>query len=373
MKRTPYQLTLESRVPDAQPKYRFDTADGVCSKREFRDAELLLVESLWDVDLGRLLVVEANYGVVPIVLAERARSVRMAESSARATRLCERNAAANDVNATATLVADVTTIDGLFDSVAYAPKPFVPISVGKQRIADALSLVPPGGSVYLAASKQAGLTRYEECLDEIAGTVREIASAGSYSLLEATRPQPFDPPTYVSPRAIAPEIDDTTLSLVTTPGLFSADSLDDGTRLLLENVTVEENDRVLDLCCGYGAIGTYAGRTADCDVWLSDDDRLATACAERSLSASGVEGTVVTADCVDGVSDRTFDRVFCNPPTHAGRDVLRELFTGVHDVLAPGGELTLVHHRALDLHAHLEQFDSIERIQTGDEHVVLRN
>lgn len=371
MTSAPYELALESRVSGARPTYRFDTADGVCSKRSFRAPELALIDSLWDVDLGRLLCLEANYGVVGIVLADRATSVRMAESSARATRLCERNTIKNSVDVPTALVADITTLDESFDSVAYAPKPYTPLSVGKQRIADSLSVLRPEGRLYLAASKQTGLARYESCLRQTAASVKRLSERDECALLEATRPQSFKPSTYVSPRTIRPEINGTTLSLVTVPGLFSASGLDDGTRLLLETTTVRDGETVLDLCCGYGAIGTHAGRVADCEVWLSDDDRVATTCAERSLCASGVDGTVVTADCVAGVADRTFDRVLCNPPTHAGTDVLSELFDGARDVLAPGGELTIVHHRELDLSPHLSRFDTIERIRTGAEHVVL--
>ncbi|WP_323191405.1 methyltransferase [Halostella sp. PRR32] len=365
------ELALESRVPGARPTYRFDTADGVCSKRSFRTSELLLLESLWDADLGRLLTVESNYGVVGIVLADRASSVRMVESSARAVRLCDRNARRNSVDATTALVADISALDESFDTVAYAPKPYTPISVGMQRIVDSLSVLRPGGSLYLAASKQTGLTRYEDCLHQTAASVERLSERDGVALLEATRPGSFDPPSHVSPRSIRPEIDETTLSLVTVPGLFSASGLDDGTRLLLETTSIEDDETVLDLCCGYGAIGTYAGRVADCEVWLSDDDRVATTCAQQSLQASGVDGTVVTADCVAGVADRTFDRVLCNPPTHAGAGVLSELLDGARDVLAPGGELAIVHHRELDLRDHLSRFDAIERLRTGADHVVL--
>jgi 23S rRNA (guanine1835-N2)-methyltransferase len=371
MKRAPYELALESHVSSARPTYRFHTADGIHSKDSFRNAELLLIESLWNIDLGRLLVPEANYGVVGTVLADCARAVHMTESSARAAQLCERNAGKNGVDVSTSLVADLTTLDDTFDTIAYAPKPYTPLSVGKQRIADALSVLRPGGSLYLAASKQTGLTRYEECLHEIAATVEQISEHSGYHLLKATRPQSFDPSTYISPQEIIPKINGTEFSLVTVSGLFSASKLDDGTRLLLEATTIEDGGRMLDLCCGYGAIGVYAGRVADCEVWLSDDNRVATSCAECSLHASGVNGTIVTADCAEGVADKTFDSVFCNPPTHAGAGVLSELFADVNDILAPGGELTVVHHRELDFHTYLSPFDTVEKRRTGEEHVVL--
>lgn len=371
MRRAPYELALESRVPGARPVYRFDTADGVCSKRSFRTAELLLVESLWEADLGRLLCPAANYGVVGIVLAERAAAVRMVESSARAAQLCRLNADRNDVDLTTSLAADITGLEGTFDTVAYAPKPYTPIAVGKQYLAESLSTLRPGGRLYLAASKRTGLTRYERCLRELAASVEQRTDRDGCSLLVGTRPASFDPPTYVSPRTLRPAVDGTTLSLVTVPGLFSASGLDDGTRLLLETTAVEDGETVLDLCCGYGAVGAYAARVADCEVWLSDADRVATSCAECSLRASDVDGTVVTADCVEGVADQRFDRVLCNPPTHAGSGVLAELFDGAHDVLAADGTLLVVHHRDLELRSHLSRFDRIERVRTGDDHVVL--
>lgn len=367
----PYEVALESRAAETRSQYRFHTADGVVSKRSFRDAELLLLEALADADLGRLLCPEANYGVLGTVLSAFADHTTMTESSARAATLCERNAAGNDADAAVSVVADLARLDARFDTVAYAPKPYTPIAVGKQRIADALSVLRPGGSLYLTAAKRTGLTRYADCLKEIAASVTCTAERDEWTLLEATRPRTFDPPSYVTPRTITPTVNGERLSLVTVPGVFAASELDAGTRLLAETVAVADDERVLDLCCGYGTLGIDAARRADCEVWFSDDDRVATACAERSLRASGVDGTVVTADCIEGVVDRTFDRVLCNPPTHAGSGVLSTLFAGAHRVLAPRGRLCLVHHRSLDLREHLREFGTIETLRTGTEHVVL--
>jgi 16S rRNA (guanine1207-N2)-methyltransferase len=366
-----YDLALESRVDDGRRTYRFRTADGVHSKSSFRDSELLLLEELWDAPTGRLLCPEANYGVVGSVLAGATAAVEMTESSARAARLCRRNAAANDASAAVRLLADLGELSGVFDTVAYAPKPYTPLSVGKQRIADSLAALRPGGDIYVAAAAQAGAARYEDCLRDVAASVETVTERDGCRLFRATRGESLSPPAYVACRRLDPTVDGVDLSLRSVPGLFAAAGLDAGTRLLLENAGVADGERVLDLCCGYGAIGAYAAGVADCEVHLSDDDRVATACAERSLEATGVDGTVVTADCTRGVSDRTFDRVLCNPPTHAGDGVLSTLFAGAHDVLAADGELRLVHHRTLDLSAHFAPFGAVERLETGTEHVVL--
>lgn len=371
MTRTPYSLALESRVSGGPPTYHFQTADGVCSQQSFRTAELHLLDVLWDTDLGHLLCPEANYGVVGTVLSATAESVQMTESSARAVTLCERNIRENSADAAVTLRADLTTLDRRFDTVAYAPKPYTALPIGKQRIADALSILRPGGHLYVVASKHTGLTRYAECLRDIGTSVKQVAKTGEYRLLRATRPKVVNAPSYVSPEIIRPTVNGRELSLITVPGLFSPRAVDDGTRLLIETTPIEDDERVLDLCCGYGAIGVYAAQVADCDVWLSDDDTVATRCAECSLQASHVNGTVVTADCVTGVADQTFDRILCNPPTHAGDGVLSDLFTGISDMLASDGHLSIVHHQELDLRNHLTCFGTIERSRTGEEHIVL--
>jgi 16S rRNA (guanine1207-N2)-methyltransferase len=93
------ELTLASRTEGGSPEYRFRTADGVNSPDEFRDTELLLLETVWEEAPEAALVVEANYGVVGTVLAAVASDVVMTETSARATRLCRENAALNDARA----------------------------------------------------------------------------------------------------------------------------------------------------------------------------------------------------------------------------------------------------------------------------------
>lgn len=189
------ELVLESRISEGLDRYRFETLDGVLSKKSFRSAELCLLESLYVADLGRLLVLDGNYGVVGTVLAASYASVHVTESSARAARLCERNARMNGADVTVSVVPECTAVDDAFDAVAYAPKPYTPIDVGKQRIANALSVLRPGGVIYVAASMRAGLARYEDCLRTITEGAERRTGPDECRLLAATRPSAFDPPT----------------------------------------------------------------------------------------------------------------------------------------------------------------------------------
>lgn len=358
------RLALEARVGDAPTEYAFDIEDGVHSTDELRPAELALLDALWDRNGKSLLCVEANYGVVPTVLAD-AFAVTATESSARAARLCERNARANGVHVDVERAPGPRDLDERFDTAAYAPKPYTPLAQAKQRLADALTRLEPGGVLVVAGTRESGIDRYETFLDAEAERA-DRTELGDVTVLEAIRPRTSDAPRLLERRRFDATVGGTTLSLVSAPGVFAAGGLDHGTRLLLESVDLTDDERVLDLCCGYGAIGTYAAKSADCDVVLTDDDAAAVACAQRSLRESGVDARVVHADAARGVSG-SFDRVLCNPPTHAGRGVLSDLFAGARDVLAPDGTLTVVHHRALDL--ALPGFDA-ETVAVGEEHVV---
>jgi len=370
-------LALGSR-PDAGPdRFEFHTADGVGAADAFCPGELLALEHLWDRDCGRLRTVGARYGVVGVVLADRAASVRMTSSSARAAALCERNAAENDADATVELGTGLASIDGPtdapVDTAVYVPEPYTPIEVGTHRLRSALDSLDSDGALYLAAKPETGLGRYEDALAAAAVDVSAVAECDDWTLLRATGSatadggRPGSDPLFDRIDAAVDGID---LELVTAPGLFAAGALDHGTRLLAETASVADRDRVLDLCCGSGPLAAYAGRVADCDVWATDDDALATAAAERTLAETGVDGRVVTADCTAGVADRTFDAILCNPPTHAGSGVLTDLFRGAADALARDGRCWVVHHRALDLDDSLAAFDRVETVASGDEHVV---
>lgn len=364
------ELSLEARVSAGRAQYEFRTADGVHSPESFRDAELLLLEVLWDRTPGAHLVVQANYGVVGTILAAAADGVVLTETSARAARLSRENVRRNDVTATVSLVDSPAAVGERFDTASYAPAGYTPLVLGKQRIVDALSTLRPGGTLSVAGRTETGLDRYERCLDTHCPAVETVHESDAGRVVEATRPEQFAPPEYVTTRTIETTVDGVDLSLRSAPGLFSADSLDHGTRHLIETATIQNGERVLDLACGYGPVGTYAASVADVEVVLSDDDVRATRCAERSLEATGVDGTVVTGDGTRAL-DGEFDRVLANPPTHAGDGVLSDMFTGVADVLTDGGELSVVHHEELDLDSSLATVGTVVDRNAGAEHTVV--
>jgi 16S rRNA (guanine1207-N2)-methyltransferase len=154
------------------------------------------------------------------------------------------------------------------------------------------------------------------------------------------------------------------LRLETQAGVFAHRGLDPGTRLLIETMRVSPTARVLDLGCGYGAIGIVAAKLAQRGhVVLVDSDIRATRLAERNLALNEVTNAEVVLG--DGTHDlpsgARFDVVASNPPTHSGREVLDDMVAGAHAVLKPGGRLYVVVNRLLSLRREVGAvFGSVE-------------
>lgn len=360
--RTTRELRLGSNVDRGPEELVFETADGVESPDEFRRAELLLAEVVEPDPGERVLVVDGNYGVLATVMGTLARATATEESARRGT-LCRRNAERNGADVAVELVADVADLNRPFDRAVFAPYPYDPLTVVRWKLADALSLVRPGGEVHVAAAKDEGGERLADRLEAWTGAAERVTKSEGVRVYRASRPEGFTSPA-PDPEARYDELRDTLLgrerTYVTRPGLFSPDGVDQGSRLLAETVAEAEalaGTRLLDLACGYGALGTALGEAAD-RVALSDASRPATTCAQRTVRLAEMDASVHTADAADGVTG-PFDVVVTNPPTHAGRGVTDDLFAGARSVLAEGGRLWLVYNETMGYEDSLP-FRSVE-------------
>ena len=132
-----------------------------------------------------------------------------------------------------------------------------------------------------------------------------------------------------------------TLAFTTDAGVFSRDGLDRGTALLLEALP-EPKGRVLDLGCGWGAVGAFLGaKYPGLELTLTDVNARAAALARRNLAANGVRAEVLEGDGFEAVTG-TFDLIVTNPPIRAGKQLIYALFARARDFLNPGGALYLV-------------------------------
>lgn len=134
------------------------------------------------------------------------------------------------------------------------------------------------------------------------------------------------------------------LSFVVDQGVFASHGLDPGTALLIEHLVVGPADRVLEVGCGWGAIGVAAAKAAPRGtVVLTEINRRAARLAEENLARNGIaHAQVRLGSLFEPVGDETFDLILTNPPYRAGRSLILRLLEQVPAHLRPSGRLVMV-------------------------------
>jgi len=134
------------------------------------------------------------------------------------------------------------------------------------------------------------------------------------------------------------------LSFMVDSGIFASHGLDPGTALLIENLAPRRTDRILDLGCGWGAIGVAAAKSAPGGrVVLTDVNRRAARLARENLARNRIPNAEVRVGSLfEPVAGEAFDLIATNPPFHAGRPLILQLLSEAPQHLAPDGRIVLV-------------------------------
>jgi 16S rRNA (guanine1207-N2)-methyltransferase len=260
------------------------------------------------------------------------------------------------------------------DKVSFFDKAFIELPKGRrlaQRwLVEAFYALRPGGVLYIAGANNQG----------IQSTIKDAeALFGQSSLLYYKKgcrvarfrkdlSQEYMPAWFNEP-GIAPDtwheleiiITGKTIGLHTLPGVFAYNKLDGGTQILLENMEVPPQTRVLDVGCGYGVLGLAAALNKADLVDLIDVNLLACACAQNNIALHGINhAQVYPSDALSRVIDKKYDLIITNPPFHSGREVDYQMtFAFIqqsHQVLESGGKLWLVANKFIRYNHYLEQF-----------------
>ena len=134
------------------------------------------------------------------------------------------------------------------------------------------------------------------------------------------------------------------LAFHTDSGVFSRLEIDKGTDILLNALPENLSGPVLDMGCGYGAIGVAVGKAyPGCRITLADINQRAVELATRNAKENNVQAHVLQSDGYAAIPiERAFSLILQNPPIRAGKSVIYQMFADGAARLKEHGALWLV-------------------------------
>ncbi|MCL1998810.1 MAG: methyltransferase [Turicibacter sp.] len=123
-------------------------------------------------------------------------------------------------------------------------------------------------------------------------------------------------------------------------GVFSRGKMDGATEILLENLPPLQGS-LLDLGCGYGAIGIILAKQHNITVTQSDINPRAVSLARLNAEQNGVVCDTILSDGFEKIAEK-FDNIIINPPIHAGKEIIFALYKDSHSHLKAMGKLFVV-------------------------------
>lgn len=169
--------------------------------------------------------------------------------------------------------------------------------------------------------------------------------------------------------------------LLTDAGVFSKDKVDTGSEVLIQ--AAQESDfpkgNILDLGCGYGAIGLTLAKTfPNREIEMVDVNERALELAQDNASLNEIENVKIYQSNIFGsVNSKKFAAIVSNPPIRAGKKVVHQILEESYDYLTDGGKLQIVIQKKQGAPSAqkkmLEVFGNVERIRLEKGYWVLES
>lgn len=125
-------------------------------------------------------------------------------------------------------------------------------------------------------------------------------------------------------------------------GIFSKERIDFGTNILINNIDVQ-GSKILDIGCGYGAVGVIIGSANDnLEITFSDVNERALEMAKINCISNNIKNyKIVKSDGYENLG-LDYDLIISNPPIRAGKDVVDKIVLGAKEHLTKSGKVYVV-------------------------------
>ncbi|WP_314680223.1 class I SAM-dependent methyltransferase [uncultured Granulicatella sp.] len=163
-----------------------------------------------------------------------------------------------------------------------------------------------------------------------------------------------------------------TLSFTSDNGVFSKNTVDFGSELLVESYDIPEQFQkasLLDIGCGYGTMGLAYGKAyPELSIEMIDVNERALVLAQENAKKNGIHNVDIhESNLYDSVKKSQYEIIISNPPIRAGKIVVHTILEKAYDYLAENGQLVIVIQKkqgAPSAQKKMEEvFGNCERIQ----------
>lgn len=346
--------------------------------RAWSAADQLVLDHLGTDELGRMLIVNDEFGAVACGLSSHEPTVW--SDSALSRQALADNLARNSLEPlpASHQVAGHKLPQGRFDTVVIqVPKTTAMLDHQLAAIA--------AGTTTASRIVGAGMARHihrstTDAFERLIGPTTTSRATRKARLIHAERAD--TPSDYSSPDPTE-FTTDRGVRVAQLPGTFSADHVDVGSALLIEVLAalpaVPSGATVADVGCGNGVLAaSLAPSWTQAKFVLLDASDMAIAAAQTTWRWNDL-GDRATFAAVDGfteTADASIDVVITNPPFHQGHaldeGLTNRLLADCSRVLTPKGVAYVVAQRHLNLHTKMKKwFASVEVVSKHPSHVVL--
>ena len=166
-----------------------------------------------------------------------------------------------------------------------------------------------------------------------------------------------------NPYPVYYQLENTRFRICNHANVFSRESLDIGTRFLLQHLPKNTNAKdIVDLGCGNGIVGLMlADYYRESHLYFVDESYMAVASAKETfyLAFEHRQADFCVTDGLTEFESESMDLIVCNPPFHqqntVGNQIALSMFKQSQRVLRKGGELWVIGNRHLAYHIDLKK------------------